>query len=757
MGIRRPSTYSYPPKFNKLEDAENYSKRLYAELLENDSRGEEITARATDKDLKALIVRPEWYGAKGDGVTDDHVAIESANAVSGNIVFADKTYLVDDNITISAGTTLVFVNGGKLSITSGHVVTINGHVEAGLYQIFSGSGKVTFGAGAVPEVYADDDTVDCSVGINAALEAGPGVQLLGSKGMAGTGAPGSYAFWDPGIGHAGAKYYIENKISVPAWKFLRGMGLNLTTIAANADGITMIEGVAGEGADWWTSPRDIELSGFFLLGDGPGGVAASVGIKMEHGLVGTTWVRKSRDCRFNRLKIWGCTYAGIWLIGAGQGYILDDIDMIYSYGYGLKADCGDNDAISQMVLNKIYLAADGTSALYLEGVADTKITNSFIYAESGIHHVTNMIHLVNCSGISFDDSLFEKIDDTGTEDVLIEVDSTKNNVLTSVNYTDYRFNRCLWIGGNQPVDHVRLDSNDTKIPTKLRFSSCDFYQPGPTNYDINIVHGQDVWLENCWKLNKYQTPELLDIVVNNPTGARIHLATDSVITSSFPVTNKSGSNVPIFDSIRLTELTDGYLPHSAGIVELVTNGGFDSDVAGWTAGGCTLDSIGGGKVGNCLELTRVSGIEQQASQLVSGLVIGAHYVFSVWIKSGTSGDNDEVYLQLFDGSWVFMSYQPGRTTGDWGEFVLSFTATDTSHGIALNKHSAIPGTLLFDSASVQRVPGLADSPISTDGTKTKIENTVSYANDAAAGAAGLTSGEIYTVTGTDPLQMAMKS
>jgi len=136
MGIRRPSTYSYPPKFTKFEDVDNYTRRLYAELLENDSRGEETTARATDKDLKALIVRPEWYGAKGDGVTDDHVAIESANAVGGNIVFADKTYLVDDNITISSGTTLVFVNGGKFSITSGHTVTINGSVIAGAHQIF---------------------------------------------------------------------------------------------------------------------------------------------------------------------------------------------------------------------------------------------------------------------------------------------------------------------------------------------------------------------------------------------------------------------------------------------------------------------------------------------------------------------------------------------------------------------------------------------------------------------------------------------
>jgi hypothetical protein len=94
MGIRRPSTYSYPPKFNKLEDAENYSKRLYAELLENDSRGEEITARATDKDLKELIVRPEWYGAKKDGTTNDSAAMQAAAtaAIGKTLYLSPGTY-----------------------------------------------------------------------------------------------------------------------------------------------------------------------------------------------------------------------------------------------------------------------------------------------------------------------------------------------------------------------------------------------------------------------------------------------------------------------------------------------------------------------------------------------------------------------------------------------------------------------------------------------------------------------------------------
>jgi len=38
-----------------------------------------------------------------------------------------------------------------------------------------------------------------------------------------------------------------------------------------------------------------------------------------------------------------------------------------------------------------------------------------------------------------------------------------------------------------------------------------------------------------------------------------------------------------------------------------------------------------------------------------------------------------------------------------------------------------------------------------------IASLPTYANDAAAGAAGLVAGDLYTETGTDPLRLAVKS
>ena len=57
-------------------------------------------------------INVKWFGAVGDGITDDTVTLQSALDVRGNIVMGDNTYLVSDTIKLSSDTTLI--SNGKL-------------------------------------------------------------------------------------------------------------------------------------------------------------------------------------------------------------------------------------------------------------------------------------------------------------------------------------------------------------------------------------------------------------------------------------------------------------------------------------------------------------------------------------------------------------------------------------------------------------------------------------------------------------------
>ena len=79
-------------------------------------------------------------------------AIDSIGTDEKTLFIPDEQPVTVD-VTIPSNITLKFLQGGSLNIDAGVTVTINGHIEAGLYQIFSGAGSVDFVAGSVKEVY----------------------------------------------------------------------------------------------------------------------------------------------------------------------------------------------------------------------------------------------------------------------------------------------------------------------------------------------------------------------------------------------------------------------------------------------------------------------------------------------------------------------------------------------------------------------------------------------------------------------------
>lgn len=159
-----------------------------------------------------------------------------------------------------------------------------------------------------------------------------------------------------------------------------------------------------------------------------------------------------------------------------------------------------------------------------------------------------------------------------------------------------------------------------------------------------------------------------------------------------PVVLKStGSSTPV-----ILDLDYPQIINSQG-AESVKNGTFDTNTANWIAIDCTLASVSGGIAGNCLEITRTGGSAQTAGQSNS-LVIGQYYRATIYVKSGSSGNES---FAFFDTAGNFAV--GGVTSNTWTKYETVFRATSTTAPMRISKSSATAGTMLFDNASVTAI------------------------------------------------------
>jgi len=169
------------------------------------------------------------------------IAVADIDTTETTFVISDSQ-AVTANITVPSTLALSFLQGGDLNISAGVTVTINGYVEAGPYQIFTGDGAVSFGSGTVGEVYSEwwgaiaDDSTDCTTAINSAISSGSQIIKL----INGT--------------------YIVSSINATGKNGLviRGVGVERTTIKGTTADKNIID---------LTASRKCRLCDFYIEGD----------------------------------------------------------------------------------------------------------------------------------------------------------------------------------------------------------------------------------------------------------------------------------------------------------------------------------------------------------------------------------------------------------------------------------------------------------------------------------------------------------
>jgi len=131
----------------------------------------------TTPELNAGSIPLDNLSSVRDAIGWHPVATDLATMVSGastaqeTLYFSPSSYPVTDNLTIPANIELWVPKGAYISVAAGKVLTINGSISAGAYQIFTGAGSVVFGTTTTqssPEWWYDGGG-DWAAALNAAV------------------------------------------------------------------------------------------------------------------------------------------------------------------------------------------------------------------------------------------------------------------------------------------------------------------------------------------------------------------------------------------------------------------------------------------------------------------------------------------------------------------------------------------------------------------------------------------------------------
>jgi len=289
--------------------------------------------------LAGSVVRSSWFPSF------NYASVVTSDENSDLTILVDQPETVAVSSTLDEYQDLEIKNGCILTISAGQVLTINGYMKAGLYQIFTGTGTVTLGRGfpRYPEWWgAASGNADDTAEVQAALNT-RGKVILSEEYMV------SGVYIRPGT------HLTGTAIHTAASSYIN-VGLKLIN-SSNPEGVLMTENVeTGFAGDW--NMHAIFIENIAIDGNRDNNTAGHGIYQVTSGFIN----------KISNVKIRECSDDGIHLGGEGTAYadkaVIFNVSISGCDGRGIYVD---GDTGSTAILLESIKVDDCLRGIYFSG------------------------------------------------------------------------------------------------------------------------------------------------------------------------------------------------------------------------------------------------------------------------------------------------------------------------------------------------------------------------------------------------------
>ena len=318
--------------------------------------------RETSTGYDITLNQVDWVGIDvfqvyGFGVNSNSTVLQAAidDAGSETVEFllspTSGDWECTANVTFPSNVTLKIMPGARLDPDAGMTAAINGPFKAGLYQVFTGAGTISFGSGAVSEVppqwFGDIDGTADEAQINLALDSLPAGPTTENA---------TIDYTDGGcVKLSRGDWAIDSPIIMDSFQRLVGSGPSTVLNGTSTNSAIILIGADDNAFHIRINIEDMTIQG-------PGSVYSAGGYGI-HGYA----VHKSY---FKNLWINRCTDSGIYLQGSSYMYIQNSY-LENNKGYGVHL-------VSVPADSYLYTTASHieSSTIKYSGKAGVKLKNA---------------------------------------------------------------------------------------------------------------------------------------------------------------------------------------------------------------------------------------------------------------------------------------------------------------------------------------------------------------------------------------------